>query len=85
MRHLVMFVMLSLLFSCTDPDRARKTLVAQGFTNVKTTGYSLECSGSDDTCTGFSAISPSGQKVKGTVGCGFNTGCSKGCTVRLNF
>lgn len=85
MRLLVIAFLIAVGFSCTDTDRARKTLIANGFTNIKTTGYSRECAESDDTCTGFVATSPSGQRVKGAVGCGFNTGCNKGCTVRLNF
>lgn len=78
-------VLIVLILSCTDTGRAQQTLEAQGFTHIKLNGYSLECASSDDTCTSFTAIAPNGQHVKGTVGCGYNTGCSKGCTVRLNF
>jgi|WetSurMetagenome_2_1015567.scaffolds.fasta_scaffold300915_3 hypothetical protein len=83
MRKLAIIVIV--LFSCTSPDKARSTLEVQGFTRIKLTGYSMQCSDSDDTCTGFEATSVSGRRISGAVGCGYNWGgCGKGCTVRIN-
>jgi hypothetical protein len=81
LRYLVLIV----VFSCTSSDRAVSTLKAEGFTNVTLTGWSpTRCSGDDDTCTGFAAIGPTGNAVRGAVGCGYDFGgCGKGCTVRI--
>lgn len=73
-----------LALSCTSEGRARDALDAEGFTAVRTTGYSFRCAKDDDTCTGFEAIAPNGRHVSGVVGCGFDWGCGKGCTVRLD-
>lgn len=78
-------IAIAVLFSCTNGDKARSTLDAEGFTNIQITGYEFNCSKGDDTCTGFRATSPSGRTIRGAVGCGYNVaGCGKGCTVRIN-
>lgn len=83
MKKLVLVI--AVTFSCTNSDRARSTLEAQGFTNIEITGYSWNgCADSDSTCTGFRAVGPSGRVVEGAVGCGQIQGCGKGCTVRIN-
>ena len=78
-------ILILVALSCTNNEGARHTLAADGFTDVKLTGYAMtECAKSDDTCTGFEATSPSGQHVSGAVGCGYDVGgCGKGCTVRI--
>lgn len=77
---------LSLLFvilaaGCTDPESATKVLSDNGYTNIKTGGYGWVACGRDDVySTEFSATSPSGKTVKGTVCHGF----WKGSTIRFD-
>jgi hypothetical protein len=79
---LLALVLFSIAPSCTNESAARQTLEDAGFTNIELTGYSaFTCSKSDDTCTGFTAIGPTGHRVKGAVGCGY---ACKGCTIRFN-
>lgn len=67
------------LHGCTDPDNARSVLKSQGYTGIEMTGYNLlECAEGDIYHTGFSAVAPSGARVRGTV-C---AGIFKGSTVR---
>ncbi|KLI64474.1 hypothetical protein [Aurantiacibacter marinus] len=67
--------------ACTSPDRATQTLLAQGYTDIQTTGYAYFDCGSDDIiATAFQANGPSGQRVEGAVCSGF----FKGNTVRLD-
>lgn len=62
---------------------AARALEGQGFTNIQLTGYSWFSCGKDDaTCTGFVATGPSGNTVTGAVGCSYDIGCGKGCTIR---
>jgi hypothetical protein len=93
MKKLFAFVIMSVLFSCTNEGDSRATLEAQGYTNVELTGYAWnKCSDDDSTCTGFAADGPvhldprTGNlvttRVHGAVGCS-RTGCGKGCTVRI--
>lgn len=77
-------LVLVVLFSCTNSERTESTLKKAGYTNIETTGWSRGCGDSDDTCTGFRAIGPKGDYVEGSVGCGYETGCSKGCTIRID-
>lgn len=78
---LLMIPALAALAACTAPDKATQVLEAQGFTEVRTTGYSPFACGKDDTFrTGFKAKSPSGREVEGTVCSGF----LKGSTVRFD-
>lgn len=79
-------LLICVMFSCTNEERAEKTLRAEGYTSIELTGYEWnECSDSDSTCTGFQAMSPAHMLVSGSVGCGREFGgCNtKGCTVRL--
>jgi len=79
---LVGVVLYTLLISCTNEDGARRALTQAGYKQIVLTGRDWwGCSGDDSTCTGFSAISPSGVRVEGAVGCGF-TRVGKGCTIR---
>lgn len=73
-----------LLLSCTNPERARATLEKAGYSNIEITGHRFGCSKGDSTCTGFVARGPTGVPVEGVVGCGYSTGCSKGCTIRID-
>lgn len=75
-----LFTILSAL-ACTDASNTIRTLQSSGFRDITVTGYSwFEC-GKDDTFhTGFTATNPLGQRVSGTVCCGF---IGKGCTVRF--
>jgi len=67
--------------ACTSPERATQTLLAQGYTQVETTGYAyFDCGRDDIFATGFEATAPSGQRVEGAV-C---SGLFKGNTVRLD-
>ncbi len=76
-------LLLVMMFSCTDPERATDVLEKAGYSNIEITGHDWNgCSDSDSTCTGFRAIGPSGRLVEGAVGCG-RTACSKACTIRI--
>lgn len=70
-----------LLVSCTTEADTVRTLRANGFTDIQTTGWSpFVCSKDDTFETGFRAKNARGETVTGTVCCGFLT---KGCTVRF--
>jgi hypothetical protein len=84
MTKYVYALLIVLMFSCTNPDRAQETLENQGYTQVEITGYRYgACAESDSTCTGFTATSPVGRPVSGAVGCGHGCGF-KGCTIRFD-
>jgi hypothetical protein len=56
------------LFGCTDNVNAKRILEENGYTNIQFTGYAFFACSKDDTYhTGFTAISPSGKFVSGTV------------------
>ena len=80
MRLIVLAALLSIA-ACSDEQTARRVLEEQGFTEVRTTGWSWFGCGKDDTfSTGFEAKSPRGSSVSGVV-C---SGWFKGATVRLD-
>ena len=65
--------------ACTAPDATRRTLEAEGYEDIKTLGYTpFQCGNDDKFSTGFEATNAKGDRVRGTVCCGF----LKGCTVR---
>ncbi len=67
--------------SCTDESGAKALLEAQGYKNVKITGYRHFMAGQDDTySTGFEAISPNGTVVTGAV----TKAWGKGSTIRFD-
>lgn len=69
-----------LVAGCTAPDSAKEVLENQGYTDVDAGGYGwFSCSEDDWFKTKFSAKSPSGQSVQGTV-C---KGLFKGSTIRF--
>jgi hypothetical protein len=70
------------LCACTQPDRTKKLLEAQGYTDIQTHGYDFFACGKDDeTATEFSAKSPNGTAVKGAVCAGW---FFKGATIRFD-
>ena len=64
---------------CTAPDRSTEMLQVPGFTEVVISGYEPFACGDDHFSTGFTALNPQGQRVAGTVCCGW----LKSCTVRF--
>jgi hypothetical protein len=57
-----------ILTGCTSQQDAERALNAQGFTNVKITGYNMfDCSEDDFYHTGFTAKNAQGNLVSGTV------------------
>jgi len=83
---LALLVGVSAAANCTDDESTLKTLRVNGYKNVILTGYAVFACGSDSsepqTCTGFKATAPNGERVEGAVSCGL-MGC-KGCTIRLD-
>jgi hypothetical protein len=68
------------LSACTDEASSLRALESQGFTDISFTGHDMWSCGKDDTySTGFVATNTNGQRISGTVCCGFLT---KGCTIR---
>lgn len=77
---LSIIVALAATIACTDENGARRALNAQGFTDIKVTGYSYFGCGKDDQYhTGFTARNSMGTPVEGVVCCGI----TKNCTVRF--
>lgn len=75
-------IALLLLSGCTQPDRSKALLEAQGYQDVQITGYNFwSCSEDDTYHTGFTATSPAGQQIKGTVCAGM---FFKGATIRFD-
>lgn len=70
-----------LVAGCSDPKTAQRVLAQNGFTDIRTTGYSAFSCGQGDTyATGFEAKAVNGNFVRGTV-------CSawmKGATIRFD-
>jgi hypothetical protein len=81
--RILTFILLAVVFSCTNEDGARYALAGAGYDDIEFHGHSWTgCGDSDSTCTEFTATGPTGRQVHGAVGCGYSTGCSKGCTIR---
>lgn len=75
----VIIFLLILPYCIPANDEAEKALKAQGYTNIKLTGYKvLACSQSDGYNRGFEATSLAGVRVEGVV-C---MGAFKGSTIR---
>jgi hypothetical protein len=75
-------VLVLMLAACTQPDRATEVLEAQGYTDIRITGYdAFACSKDDAFHTGFVAKSPNGRTVKGVVCAGL---VFKGATIRFD-
>lgn len=65
----------------TDPEGATRVLSAQGFKDIKITGYKWFNGTKEYYNTGFEATAPNGTKVSGSVTKGF---WFKGSTVRMD-
>lgn len=82
MRGLFRFWTLWLLCfaACTDERRSAHVLEGAGFDQIEFTGYQhFDCSG-ERFKTGFVARNATGQRVEGTVCCGW---LGKNCTIRF--
>ncbi len=67
MKKLIIGIMF-LMSACTNPNDAMRALEAEGFSNIKITGYNwLACSKDDFYSTGFEATNSKGKVVSGTV------------------
>ncbi len=70
------------LSACTNNDGAKTVLENNGYTDVKMTGYNIwACSKGDSYHSGFTAKSPAGKQVSGTVCAGL---FFKGSTIRFD-
>lgn len=67
-RFIIAGVLALAMVGCTDAPNAERILAANGFTQIEITGYSFfSCSEKDTQSTGFTAVGPTGVKVKGAV------------------
>lgn len=74
-------ILIGLGGGCTQPNKARDTLEAQGYTDIEITRWRPFMAGEGDTfSTGFIATSPGGKEVTGAV----TSGLFKGKTIRLD-
>lgn len=81
MKNLALLLASLALCACTQPNNAQQLLEAQGYTDVQITGYRwFACSDDDTYRTGFTATSPAGKSIKGTVCAGL---FFKGATIRF--
>lgn len=69
------------LGNCAEPlPKLQQSLEKQGFTRVQVGDWDpFECGGGDTISRAFSATNSKGDRVRGTICCGF---WFKGCTVR---
>jgi len=67
--------------NCSEPEpKLQRAIESQGMTNVIVGAWDpWECSGGDTISRTFSATNSAGQRVRGTICCGY---FFKGCTVR---
>lgn len=67
--------------NCAEPDpKLGHSLEKQGFTHVQVGEWDMfECAADDTISRTFSATNSNGDRVRGTICCGF---WFKGCTVR---
>lgn len=81
MKIMIAAVVLVALSGCTRPGATERVLSEQGYTNIDAGGYGwLSCSEDDVFKTNFTATSPAGKRVSGTV-C---SGWFKGGTIRFD-
>lgn len=79
---IVLVLLMTLLLGCTDGDNTRRILAENGYTDIHLTGYKFfSCSKDDFYHTGFTATSPVGKRVSGTVCSGL---FFKNSTIRFN-
>lgn len=68
MKTILALIVLLFLTGCTSKADAERALKAQGFNDIKITGYNLfACSEDDFYHTGFTARNQNGKYVSGTV------------------
>lgn len=83
MKQLILIFSLFIMASCSsDSDFAngKRQLEAQGYTNVVNTGFEAFCCSDEDSySTGFTAVDPKGNTVKGC----FCSAWMKGLTIRF--
>lgn len=80
MYKLIIYGVVVALIGCSQPDKTVSILEAQGFTNVKTQGFSIFGCGQDDNFSTKFTAEKDGKTVSGVV-CG---GILKGSTVRFD-
>lgn len=74
-------LLLILLTSCTNPEKATALLETQGYEDIQITGFKFfGCSEDDLSRTGFIATGMNGQQVEGVVCSGW---FFKGATIRF--
>lgn len=77
---IIVALALLMLTACTSETDARRALEAEGFKDIRVTGYDWFACAKDDTFhTGFVAKNREGREVKGVVCSGL---LFKGATVR---
>lgn len=80
MKKFISIIAIVMISGCTDPQGAKEVLEAQGFTDIKTTGYKMfMCSEKEVYSTGFVAKNINGKTVEGSVCAGM---FFKGSTIR---
>lgn len=78
----LLIALVAFLAGCTQPDKSRALLEANGYKSVEITGYNFfSCSEDDTFSTGFKAVGPTGQPVEGAVCAGW---FFKGATIRFD-
>jgi hypothetical protein len=79
---IIIFILLTVILSCTDKEGATKTLERNGYKPIEVGGYGwLSSSESDTYVTEFKAIALNGDTVTGCVTRGL---FFKGNTIRIN-
>ena len=82
MKRIVLLIAFALLAGCTQPEKAKRLLEDQGYSEVRITGYNWWACSDDDTFhTGFVGKTPAGRQAKGTVCAGL---FFKGATIRFD-
>ena len=78
---LIVVVSVLMITGCTRSGQAERILEENGYTNIDVGGYGfLSCSDDDVFRTNFTATSPNGKRVSGTV-C---SGLLKSSTIRFD-
>lgn len=69
MKKIIVLVLVAIIFTaCSNADGTKEFLQEQGYTEIETTRYDFWADGKDDwTTTGFKAVSPTGEHVRGAV------------------
>ncbi len=85
MKQLLLIAILVGITACTNESgfqEGKNQLEAQGYTNIRPSGFNAWCCGEGDTFSdGFTAIDPSGKLARGC----FCSGWAKGVTIRFDY